>query len=137
MRAARPSITSLVAFFLIVTPVVYVLSYAPVVRVCGRTVVEFEPDLDIPYPPGTHISSYPDFGDSPGSEVLIADSSLYPMYGPVDWLMDHTSLRGPLLTWAELWSVREAFEVSEIERFLREQRRLGDPPEAAVTHPVH
>ncbi len=36
MNRRRPSITSLVAFFLIVSPLVYVLSFAPVVRICGQ-----------------------------------------------------------------------------------------------------
>ena len=39
---SKPSLTSLVAFFLIVTPIVYVLSYAPVARVCQRTVETME-----------------------------------------------------------------------------------------------
>ena len=43
MKTRKPSLTSLVAFFLIVTPLVYVLSYAPVVRtgqvICGRSTV--------------------------------------------------------------------------------------------------
>jgi hypothetical protein len=135
MRASRPSVTSLVAFFLIVTPVVYVLSYAPVVRVCGRT-VEYRFNVDIPFPQGTAIAP----GFESGSEMVIqqqiADSSLYPMYGPVDWLIDHTPLRGPLLSWAGLWGVRDAFDLTEIERFLREQRRLRDPAEPALTRPV-
>lgn len=125
----RPSLTSLVAFFLIVGPVVYVLSYAPVVRVCGRT-VESRINLETMPQSGAFLP-YPDFGEDAvlvGSEVVIrqrvAHSSLYPIYGPVDWLIGHTPLHAPLLSWADLWGVREAFELSEIERFLFDQSRL-------------
>ncbi len=114
----RPSPTSLVAFFLIVAPVVYVLSYAPVVRVCGRT-VEYDPD--IPFPSGTFNVDIPDYQ----SGVTLENPSLYPAYQPVHWLIDHTPLREPLMLWADLWGVRYAFEVSEIERFLLDRSRAS------------
>lgn len=40
----------------------------------------------------------------------MADSSLYPIYKPVDWLIDNTPLRNPLFSWAEVLGVREEFD---------------------------
>ena len=97
----KPSRTSLVAFVLIVTPLVYVLSYAPVVRVCGRT-------AEVPFTVRDRISvSY----SLPETYTLKpADASLYPTYQPVDWLIDNTPLRQPLFYWAEIWGVRNQFQ---------------------------
>jgi hypothetical protein len=94
----KPSLTSLVAFFLIVAPLVYVLSYAPVVRVCGR-------QLEIRAQMRTASSLFEGTFSMP-----VADASLYPAYSAVDWLIDRTPLRGPLFTWAGLWGVGGAFE---------------------------
>ena len=103
-RKRGPSFTSLVAFFLIVSPIIYVLSYAPIVRVCGRPIVPAA------IPDGT-------------SGVIVwfvgepmADSSLYPAYKPVDWLIDNTPVRRPLFVWAEVWGVRDAFEIGYLLR---------------------
>jgi hypothetical protein len=74
----------------------YVLSYAPVVRVCGR-------GSYIEITQGAHAIR----ADMPGP---LADSSRYPLYEPVDWLIDRTALRHPLFLWAECWGVRKAFE---------------------------
>ena len=71
----KPSLTSLVAFFLFVLPLVYVLSYAPVFRFTGD--------------PGTGF-----FGSRKGWQEP---------YQPVEWLTDNTPLREPLLFWAGLW----------------------------------
>ena len=105
----KPSLTSLVAFFLIVTPLVYVLSYAPVVRVCGRTVVVQR-----------EVSGLGMFGSSLRGTLIdrveCADASVYPAYQPVDWMIDSTPLRRPLYFWAGLWGVREAFEYGHIAR---------------------
>jgi hypothetical protein len=84
----------MVALLLIAVPVVYVLSYAPVVRICRRTI-----------PTGF------DSGYTP-----TADGSLYPMYKPVDWLIDNTPLHDPLFSWAEICGVREDFEMGEFIR---------------------
>ena len=82
----KPSKTSLVAFAMLL-PVVYVLSYAPVMRVCGRTLPAGQlPPIGVEVPP-------------------LADASLYPAYHPVDWLIDNTPLRKPLFWWADLWGV--------------------------------
>ena len=71
----KPSRTSLVAFALfVVLPILYVLSYAPVVRVCDR--------------------QFPIVGDP--QKPPMADAFLYPEYQPVDWLIDSTPLREPL-----------------------------------------
>lgn len=107
MNRRKPSITSLVAFALIVSPVLYVLSYAPVVRFCG----EADPDLDIPFQSGSFAPSYDDYLDRP-----LADSSRYPAYKPADWLNDNTPLRRPLFFWAEMWGVRDAFENGNVIR---------------------
>jgi hypothetical protein len=99
MNKRRPSITSLVAFDLIAVPIAYVLSYAPVVRICADA-REFEPDRP-----------------RMGARVItadiqepLADASRYPPYAPVDWLIDNTPLREPLFLWAEVWGVGKAFE---------------------------
>ena len=59
-----------------VTPILYVLSYAPVVRVRGRI-------------------AYYAFHEAP---VVLADSSLYPPFEPIDWVIDNTPLRELLLS---------------------------------------
>lgn len=61
--------------------VVYVLSYAPVYRV--EMVRQ-----NSPTPLGVWRSAY----------------------APVDWLIDNTFLREPLLRWSELWNVRAFLE---------------------------
>jgi hypothetical protein len=38
------------------------------------------------------------------------DGKDLPLYRPVDFLIDHTVLREPVLWWAELWGVRDEFE---------------------------
>ena len=72
-------------------PVLYVMSYAPLVR-------------------------FREGADSPDSSLLLSGvgSSLYyvynkteyPLYRPVDWLIEETPLDTPLLIWADLWGVR-------------------------------
>ena len=71
----KPSLTSLVAFVMIVT-VLYALSYAPAFRF----------SIDGPY-------GFDGFPDREGWQEL---------YRPVEWLTD-TPLREPLLSWAGLW----------------------------------
>ncbi len=85
-----PSLTSLIALVLIMTPLLYVVSYAPVVR--------WNRGVDAP-------DSY--FWASGGvGEFGVYESVDYPLYKPVDWLIDETPLSKPLLWWAELWGVR-------------------------------
>ena len=74
MNIRRPSLTSLVAFFLLV-PFVYVLSYAPVFQFA-------DDETSFSYPPRQ------------GWQEL---------YRPVEWLTDNTPLREPLLSWAKFW----------------------------------
>ena len=110
----RPSLTSLVAFALVVLPVAYLFSYAPVVRICDRKIeiqmerfstgVSYEPVVGPLGGPPT----VPEFRSI--SFIDIADASLYPAYEPVDWLIDNTSLRGPLLFWANVWGVFSEFD---------------------------
>jgi hypothetical protein len=45
------------------------------------------------------------------------------VYVPVNWLIDRTPLRGPLLAWADLWGVGFEFDsASEAREFFREVR---------------
>ena len=68
-------------------PFVYVLSYAPVVRVNGREYIQAgRVDFWVP-----------------------SDGIRFPLYKPVDWLIDNTPLRGPLFIWAGLWGVGGEF----------------------------
>ena len=78
IEGGRPSLTSLVAFFLFVLPLVYVLSYAPVFR--------FTVDHD------HHV-----LFEMPPRE------SWQELYVPVEWLTDTPALHEPLLNWAGLW----------------------------------
>ena len=102
----KPSFTSLVAFGVVLLPFVYVLSYAPAVRVCGRT----RPVEELLTISGVYYMEPVVF------QQRLADASLYPPYQPVDWLIDNTPLRKPLFYWAELWGVREQFEAGESGR---------------------
>jgi hypothetical protein len=40
-------------------------------------------------------------------------------YRPVDWLIDHTPLDGPMFAWAELWDVRMQFEIAFAARAIK------------------
>ena len=102
----KPSKTSLVAFGFILLPLVYVLSYAPVVRVRGRTV-------EVPWTWSEYFSAGYSVNGTPTMRIERADASLYPAYQAVDWLIDNTPLRQPLFYWAEIWSVRDQFQAGE------------------------
>ena len=101
MRLPRTnSKTSLVAFFLVVTsPLVYVLSYAPVVR------------LQEGADPQTYPTEF----------VLFVE---YQFYDPVEWLIDNTPLEQPLIRWAGIWGVGTAFENARIWRYNSRIREL-------------
>lgn len=90
MKSGKPSLTSLVAFLLLLTPLLYVMSYAPVVRCCEGA--------DSPE------SSF--WASGGVGEFGVYDKVDYSLYRPVDWLMEKTPLSGPLLWWADLWNVR-------------------------------
>lgn len=92
-RRRGPSITSLVTFFLIVTPLVYVLSYAPVVRFLALS-----EEVDSAEPFAGFMAPEPN------------DSREFPAYVPIDWLIDNTPIRRPLFAWSGAWGVREDFE---------------------------
>ena len=98
----RPSRTSLVAFFLIVTPIVYVLSYAPVFRL---TIDAVTGDFSMADPPRE------------GWQEL---------YRPVEWLTDSTPMREPLLHGARLWGDY----VGEDFRYRSDCRIRGEDPYA-------
>jgi hypothetical protein len=72
-----------IALFCVVTSG-YVLSYAPVVRVIKATQTD-DPQLSA------------------------ADGYELPPYAPIDWMIDQTPLRRPLLCWAELCGVGTDF----------------------------
>ena len=79
----------------------YPLSYAPAVRLA----------LEICLPQAV------------GEPLNVTLHPTWSVYGPVDLLIDFTPLQKTLLAWAELWGVRETFE---IDRVVREIWR--DPP---------
>ena len=87
-----------VATFFAALPVLYVLSYAPYVRCFGGLLV-----------PGHH-------GPVGGGEIAI--------YRPVDWIIDNTPLREPLMKWAESNGVHNDFEASYVHRHLL--RRISE-----------
>lgn len=76
----KPSLTSLVAFGFCLLPIVYVLSYAPIVR----------------------------FSEGPDRWFEVKED--YPLYHPVDWLIEQTPVREPFLGWAGIWGVRDRFQ---------------------------
>ena len=79
----------------------YPLSYAPVVRLCGGvTFAETDYCTFIPL-----IESY-------------GDGTAYPVYMPIDWLIDHTPIRHPLFAWAKLLGVEGDFEIAHRHRAL-------------------
>jgi hypothetical protein len=41
--------------------------------------------------------------------LYAADGGNLPLYAPVDWLIDKTPLKEPLLWWAHVWGVEEDF----------------------------
>ena len=81
------------AVFLVGLAVLYVLSYAPAVRLMGR---EFRIELGV-QPSGQHmfvgVLEYPD------------DAAL-PVYKPVGWMTRETPLQPMLLWWERLWGVQ-------------------------------
>ena len=105
----KPSRTSLIAFFLIVTPLVYTLSYAPAFRFTNDEPPYF--NFEIP------VYTFP------------RKAGWQELYRPVEWLTDNTPLREPLLSWAGLWE-----EYVEADFRLRSDRRMQgvepypDPP---------
>lgn len=94
----KPSFTSLAAFFLVVTPILYVLSYAPVVRFCGPP-LEYQPPMV-----------------GPGNRATVYRLREYRSFAPVDWLIDNTPLKEPFFLWADLWGIREAFRQAALAR---------------------
>jgi hypothetical protein len=93
---------------LLALALLYVLSYAPLVRLgFGTPLLSLNPYMMLtgPSPP------WP----SPGRQI--------PAYAPVDWLIDYTPAQRPLLWWSGLWGVRDAFENSN---FHREVIRRGE-----------
>ena len=90
----------------VVLVLLYLLSYAPVVRACGRR----------------HVGAAHALSDATGVNVENlafdpeADSSLYPLYHPIDLVIDHTPLQVLLFGWANVWGVRDEFERGHIHR---------------------
>ena len=78
----------------ILLTVAYVLSYAPVVRLNGSWTVQMVPNWN---------------GRVYPIKAPLCGTTGLPVYRPVDWLIDHTPMREPLWTWAELWGVRTVF----------------------------
>jgi hypothetical protein len=95
---------------LVLGPIVlYLMSYAPVVRWECRSVIT-EP----------------------------VDGKRFPVYRPADWVIDRTPLAGAMFWWARLWNVDSEFRWArdERERIRRENLRrhvnAGAPPPPPV-----
>jgi hypothetical protein len=99
-RRRKPLLVNL-SLVALLAAMLYVFSYAPCVRLRGG--VQFGEDKWFSLIPP--IERYGDGRD-------------YPVYRPVDWLIDHTPLRYPLLCWAELCGVRSDFEIAYDDRTL-------------------
>ena len=91
----RGSCCKWVALFLLVLPVLYVLSYPPVMRY-----------FSVHRPDTWWRGQLTDFPD--GRNV--------PAYRPVDWLIDNTMLRTPLLAWGAVWGVESDMRMTARER---------------------
>ena len=48
-------------------------------------------------------------GRNPATVKAPIDGDDLPVYKPLDWLIDETPLRDPLLWWADVWGVRGTF----------------------------
>jgi hypothetical protein len=81
---------------LVVLSVVYLFSYAPVVRMQGGWKVH--PSSHTPL--GARVRTYV-------KEPIDGDN--LPLYQPVDWLIDNTPFQDPLLWWAQQCGVWGAF----------------------------
>ncbi len=84
-KTRKPLLLNLTLVAVLLLPLLYVLSYAPVVRCIKANQPED------PY------------------RLFVADGSDLPMYLPVDWLIDKTPLKKPLLWWAGFWGVGADF----------------------------
>lgn len=102
---------------MILSPILYVLSYAPVVKVCGRTTVvpAFPRTSSVPHPHDAGQTISISYVVALG-RIPLADESLYPAYKPVDWLIDNTPLREPLFMWAGICGVHDEFERGQFVR---------------------
>jgi hypothetical protein len=88
----RPSAGSL-AILLLVLSVVYLFSYAPVVRTRG----------------GWKVHAATDSFGNPTTITEPIDGDNLPFYRPVDWLIDNTPFQDPLLWWAQQCGVGSPF----------------------------
>ena len=98
---SKPSLTSLVAFAMLLTAL-YVLSYAPVFRCVGD----------------------PGYRFGRGRSYYLTREGWQELYRPVEWLTDNTPLREPLLFWAGLWGE----EVEEDFRIRSDRSLQGEDP---------
>ena len=99
-KPRKPLLLNLTLVAVLVLPVAYVLSYAPVYR-------------------ALHTASPSPFQDSRfNGSISRLPSAHVPGYAPVDWLIDHTPLREPLFLWADAFGVRSSFQHSHMVRML-------------------
>ena len=92
-KPRKPPLVNLTLVGVLVLPVLYVLSYAPVVRW--------------------------KYDRLPATDQFVGrpiDGSDLPLYAPVDWLIDHTPLERPLFWWAGVWGMRQQFVLSSAYR---------------------
>lgn len=108
MKRGKPSITSLMAFGLILGMLVvtYVLSHAPVYSIL--------------------------YGDEPADERTTRRSIKF--YSPVEGLIDGSPLRNPLLNWADVWGVGVHMRMDSSMRWAEEST---PPPPVSNPGPHH
>ena len=90
----RRAIGKWAAWALVFVVVVYPLSYAPFVRL----------QIEHRTADGSFLFGGP------------FDASMFPFYQPVDWLIDNTPLKKPLIAWAHVWGVGDEFQSSADSR---------------------
>lgn len=87
-RSHWPVVVACMAFL----PVLYALSYAPLYRLVHGRSIDFLGSKRVVF--------YGGVGPPPTPR-----RTLMPLYTPVEWLIDETPFRQPLLWWADVWSV--------------------------------
>ena len=106
MRSFRRSHFSVVCVALLAAAAIYALSYAPYMR------WRFGTDPD---------EATKGFMWQPDPEYVLGKAPA--VYAPVEWLIDETPMKQPLLSWAQLWGVQWKVGVNSGHRQLARRFR--------------
>lgn len=105
---------------LLVLAIPYVMSYAPIYRLKHGRPIRIVTTSDFNFrryrPP-----CLPAIVRAPQARPWVPLS----IYRPVEWLIDYTPLREPLMHWAELWDVRAQMSWNSVGR-MRQRSPIDD-----------